>query len=692
MLRTSMQLGLFALALMFGGVAAHATTVQNAQLTLGSTGKITAIAEDGQTYSRLELTDLNFHGSVHVMVSSGQVRGIAIYNGACGSLCPGGIGYKSLFKERVDSTRNLNKDVAFDVSADDYPQGLAQNLEASKIFQACHERMAHHFTGGDVTFTHLMKVTLSLSLHDGPPASNEGSPGEFNHDWWDDYTVPVLVTCKAPQSQIPGGIAQDMGELRTKGIDLFLTTYANAVTHPNPATSCKKGRILVRMETSKAGPVKFRLWTKVGNSPISAKVVDAWSAFDGNGKYLAEHTEWVPVDEPTQFQAMAEDMVNGIGLQTQWKTLMLQCTGAGGGAGGKGGGLTVGNDEPLLPGLKITGDFAYVDTGGPKCPRNGRAFITFKSNRSDNIHYSLDCTNGQHFSGYVKPTQVPQKGYVAAATQTFQIDKTTVYSCALKTVQPGPLKLHQWKGHTFACVTRGGVSSPGNLAPKPPAAQGQTQRPAKTTPQISCAGGTVQNGQCVCPFGSILVKAAPNAWRCDKIPVQPPPKPITCAGGTVQGGRCVCASGYKPAKVGTKAWRCVKNVLAPSPKPKTSCAGGRVQGGRCVCARSYKPVKVGKNAWRCAKIAVAPPKPKISCAGGRVQGGRCVCARSYKPVKAGANAWRCVKIAVAPPPRPRISCAGGRVQGGRCVCARSYKPVKAGTNAWRCVRVAAPAR
>jgi hypothetical protein len=600
MLNKFLKTALVASSLVTGATSAHAAaTVQNAQLMLGSTGKITAIAEDGETYSKLESTDLNFHGSVHVTVSSGQVRGVAIYNGGCGGICPNGIGYKSLFKERVDQTRNLDKDVSFDVSADDYPQGLSQNLEASKIFQACHGRMAHSFTGSDVTFTHLMKVTLSLYLHDGPPASNEGSPGEFNHDWWDDFTVPVLVTCKAPQT--PGGVVQDMGEFKTTGIDLFLTTYSNATTQPNPATTCKKGRILVRVTTSKAGAAKFKLWTKVGNGAMTSQVFTEWASFDGNSKYVAEHTEWISVSEPTQVQAMAEDVVNNVGQQTQWKNIMLPCTGPGGGKDG--GGLTVDQDQPVLPDLKITGDFSYVDVGAPKCSRTGKALISFTSNRSDNIHYSLDCTNGQHLSGYVEPVQVPQKGYVAAATQSFQIDDTTVYSCALKTVQPGPAKLHKWKSHTFKCVRSTGESGSGDLAPETRPEQKKPEKPViATEPPIGCADGTVKNGTCVCPRAHERTVIGKNAWRCVKTAVVVPPKPpIGCADGQVKNGTCVCPSGRKRTVIGKNAWRCVKAAVVVPPKPKVTCANGTVKNGRCVCARSYKPVKAGGNAWRCVK-------------------------------------------------------------------------------------------
>ena len=399
----------------------------------------------------------------------------------------------------------------------------------------------------------------------GPPYE---VPGEIDHAKSGSFTFKVVCDPYIP-STTAGGLQMEEGDFKVTGIDLFLSTYSDATTQPNPATTCKKGRILVRVTTSKAGAAKFKLWTKVGNAAMTSQVFTEWASFDGNSKYVAEHTEWISVSEPTQVQAMAEDMINSVGQQTQWKDIMLPCTGPG---GGKGGGLTVDHDEPVLPGLKLTGDFSYVDVGAPKCSRTGKALISFTSNRSDNIHYSLDCTNGQHLSGTVKPVQVPQKGYVAAATQSFQIDDTTVYSCALKTVQPGPAKLHKWKSHTFKCVKTGGATGSGDLAPDARPEQKNPEKPViATEPPIGCADGTVKNGTCVCPRGHERTVIGKNAWRCVKTAVVVPPKPkISCANGRVKNGRCVCARTYKPVKAGENAWRCIKGAAPAQLAPRRS--------------------------------------------------------------------------------------------------------------------------
>jgi len=119
--------------------------------------------------------------------------------------------------------------------------------------------------------------------------------------------------------------------------------------------------------------------------------------------------------------------------------------------------------------LELAGDLSYVDVGSPKCSRRGEALVSFKSNMPVDVQYKIDCTNGQSFSGVAKSVKLLQGGYVAAAMKTFDIDKTTVYSCALKSVQPGPVKLHNWKGHTFDCVHRAVETGPSDVqvVPKP---------------------------------------------------------------------------------------------------------------------------------------------------------------------------------------------------------------------------------
>ena len=61
-------------------------------------------------------------------------------------------------------------------------------------------------------------------------------------------------------------------------------------------------------------------------------------------------------------------------------------------------------DPPVLNAL--IGDFSFVDNGGTQCPRQGKALISFVTSKPDNVHYSLDCTNGS-FSGVAQTAPGP---------------------------------------------------------------------------------------------------------------------------------------------------------------------------------------------------------------------------------------------------------------------------------------------
>ena len=142
---------------------------------------------------------------------------------------------------------------------------------------------------------------------------------------------------------------------------------------------------------------------------------------------------------------------------------------------------------------KLAGDFSFVDESGTQCPREGKALINFSLNMQANVHWSLDCTNGQHLSGVAQAVEGPN-GFVAPALASFGITKTSVYSCILKTVAPGAAKVHQWKSHTFRCVTPA-VGRPGpttsrsrrSQTPMRPATRAFPRRwcrPHRTSPRL----------------------------------------------------------------------------------------------------------------------------------------------------------------------------------------------------------------
>jgi hypothetical protein len=186
--------------------------------------------------------------------------------------------------------------------------------------------------------------------------------------------------------------------------------------------------------------------------------------------------------------------------------------------------------------------------------------------------------------------------------------------------------------------------------------------PTAPTPPI-CTGGTVKDGECVCPKGYTPKQTGTNAYTC----VKKPPE-ITCKDGRVVDNECVCPEGSYPKQTGTNAFICVKKP------PEIVCENGSVKNGECICPAGTKREKTGKNSYRCVEIP-----PEITCRGGRVKDNECVCPAGYVPKQVTTNVYECVKTP------PVITCDGGTVQNDQCVCPAGMAPKKIGTNAYTCV-------
>jgi len=107
----------------------------------------------------------------------------------------------------------------------------------------------------------------------------------------------------------------------------------------------------------------------------------------------------------------------------------------------------------------------------------------------------------------------------------------------------------------------------------------------QSAPSIQCSGGTVQNNQCICPQGMESSKVSDRVYRCVKSAAPPPattpqeqptvtpsapppaatpsPPSITCTGGNVQNGQCVCPVGTRRQRTDTNAYRCVSIIQNP---------------------------------------------------------------------------------------------------------------------------------
>ena len=211
-------------------------------------------------------------------------------------------------------------------------KGSTDHLSAKKrqeIIAACNANVGK---GKGIRETHKMFTGVDVELRGNFIRESRKRLFEFEkayaewHSGSGNVTVPVECEAKAADD-----LAAATPDFKVKDIHLRFMTSAGYPTRPNPGAKCQLTHARVRVETSKVGPVKFKLWTKVGSEPMQSQFVEAMSAFAGPGKFEAVLTKPIAVSKTTNVQAMAEDLTNPIGQSTGWKMVKLNCTGAGGG-------------------------------------------------------------------------------------------------------------------------------------------------------------------------------------------------------------------------------------------------------------------------------------------------------------------------------------------------------------------------
>jgi hypothetical protein len=195
------------------------------------------------------------------------------------------------------------------------------NAERQAVIAECNKKLQN---GGDIHNTYNTFAGVGVKLE----ATFISAPGLVDEG---NATVPVQCVGAQRRPAQAGGVVAEAPDFKVKEISLRFMTTAAYTQQPNPGTRCKLTRVSVRVPTTKAGAVKFKLWTKVGDAPMTSEVVDAWSSFKGPGKFEASFMKALPVDETESVQAKAEEMINPIGLSTPWKSVTVNCTGAGGG-------------------------------------------------------------------------------------------------------------------------------------------------------------------------------------------------------------------------------------------------------------------------------------------------------------------------------------------------------------------------
>jgi hypothetical protein len=438
MKRLLAKLSLAATVLVLGSAGATANVLVTIEQNGFGSGPIRVVSEDGKTWTKILDDDLTLPVSIHLGITSGYTAAYEIKQVA------------TSLAYRIASGSGWSGETTLTVT------GSTKNfaIEALSILNACN---AKRNVGNGIHQKHAFWHGVELELigyfdmtnyMPYPPYSAYG-------------TVQVPVECLPYQGgvTVSGGDSANEAPLIIKDAKLFLTTYHNGQNDGVTIGACPLLKTTVRFETSKSGPVSFDLNRFPGG--MTSHTVNA--EFDpGSGKFYARYEKGESFDSTTNLQYMAQS-TSPLGGNTGWKDITIHC---GGGLAPDTGSSDPHDGLPTLPQLK--GDFSFLADNGTSCPRKAKALINFTSSVKDNVHYSLDCTNG-HFSGVAQTAPKPGGGYVAPALVTFDVTTTTQANCVLKSVAPGKPKIHTLKGHHYQCVNRAVDPASDDLtaAPKP---------------------------------------------------------------------------------------------------------------------------------------------------------------------------------------------------------------------------------
>jgi hypothetical protein len=303
----------------------------------------------------------------------------------------------------------------------------------------------------------------------------------------------------------------------------------------------------IEFVTNKPGSVPFKITGTDGfvwNSSIKAEeALGPLQVGEGQAQfattYRAKHRRMLTVTKPTDASYSLE--VRNVAVEPSAKTagpdnLKVSCAG------------------------DLTVPFAVMDTelnivGLPGCPTTAFAAATFVTNGPGDVRYRLSSTNGEVETGTAEAKKIGNR-FVAKHQLPVKITKGgEVIFVAMPLDFPKKLRLAK-KQYNCGGANPGTVSGGGK--PKP---QTDPKRVVVDPPKL------------VTPPKLVMPPRVVEPPKKTVVPVIVTPKPLTCSGGTVRSGKCVCPSGFQTVKQTATSFRCVKPkplVLTAPPKPKPS--------------------------------------------------------------------------------------------------------------------------
>lgn len=210
----------------------------------------------------------------------------------------------------------------------------------------------------------------------------------------------------------------------------------------------------------------------------------------------------------------------------------------------------------------LSGTLDLRDPNGPACPRQAQAALSLKTNVAGPVPYSLDCTGDRSWSQTATAHKTAPGTYLAVAVIPFSVEHKEQVNCVLKSQSPP--KVLALRGHAFDCAK----TAPDSVVAPP---IGVPPRVVVDPPRPTCVGGRLlatgikgARYTCHCPAGLTVVSTGPHSYLCQRKTTVG----ITCAGGTVRNGQCLCPSTMQKTQAGANAWRCQRRGTSAGPKSR----------------------------------------------------------------------------------------------------------------------------
>ena len=234
------------------------------------------------------------------------------------------------------------------------------------------------------------------------------------------------------------GLAAADRDFKVIKLELFLTTFENQYTTPSPGLRCKKLQVKVRIETSKAGQLSYKIWRQPGDDIERIKFVSHQASGPFKGRFVHEETFVDTFNQTTYAQYMVETAGSPVGVSTPWKDKHIICTGPGE------GGLTLGpgpggNPADELPGFAVTDANVMLQRlPGNACPARVRVTASYRTNRPGSFEHHVGCSNGFSRSGTLNANdRISANTYAVKEQVIIEVPQTGELTCSARPVQFG---------------------------------------------------------------------------------------------------------------------------------------------------------------------------------------------------------------------------------------------------------------